>query len=239
MNLSCYIVDDELHAIEVLKTFIAQTPGLELAGYHTDPKAAILEVTGPPSPRITFLDVDMPGLSGMEFAAIASAYTTIIFTTSYPEYALEAFEKDAADYLLKPIRYERFLRAIAKLQRYLDVPPVSAGKFYITSEIKGKMIRIVLEDIYYLESADNYVIIHFASTRQMAYLTMEEVLARLPKPLFVRVHRRFTVNTDKIKTVELNQLTLDNKVSVPMGRVYKWAIMNELNELLLRTKRGQ
>jgi DNA-binding LytR/AlgR family response regulator len=242
MNLTCYIVDDEFHAIEVLETFIKQTPGLELIGSATDPRAALFEVTGSNSPDITFLDVDMPGLSGMEFAGIAAPYTNIIFTTSHPEYAIEAFEKEAFDYLLKPILYERFFRAMVKLKKHFlrrgghEKP--EADHFFIKTETKGKMARINIPEIYFVEASQNYVIIHLDSSKLMAYLTIEEISERLPKDRFVRVHRGFIINTTRIVTIEHGQVTLSNKVVIPLGRIFKDAMLAELSEVLLKSKRS-
>lgn len=241
MNLTCYIVDDEQHAIDVLRHLINQTPGLELIGASTDPGAALLEVTGPNAPDMTFLDVDMPGLSGMQFAGMAALYTRIIFTTSYPEYAIEAFEKEAFDYLLKPIIYERFLKTIVRLKKHLrqlraSIEPEN-DHFFIRTEIKGKSVRINISDIYFVEAAQNYVIIHLQSARHIAYLTMEDIAERLPKNRFVRVHKGFIIDSTRIVSIENGQVTLSEKVIVPLGRVYKGALLSDLNELLLKSRR--
>ena len=242
MNLTCYIVDDESYAIDVLKAFIEETPGLELSGFSTNPKQAIDEVTAAKAPDITFVDIDMPGLSGMEFAGIAMLYTKIVFTTSHPQYALAAFEKEAFDYLLKPIRYERFLKTVTRLKRDLRskiAPRDTDAYFYIKADLKGKWIRVTIAEIYYVEAALNYVTIYFAGSKQMAYLTMEDISGKLPKNQFVRVHRSFIVNNSRIKTLSQGQLTLDNQAAVPLGRTYKDAVLDELNELLLKSKRDK
>jgi DNA-binding LytR/AlgR family response regulator len=124
MNLKCYVIDDEYHSVEMLLSYIDQTDGLELQGFSTNPLIALNEVTGTNPPDITFLDVEMPELSGMEFAEMANLYTKIIFTTSFQEFALEAFEKEAFDFLLKPISYPRFRRSVQRVQ--LDVKKAEA-----------------------------------------------------------------------------------------------------------------
>ena len=164
MNLTCYIVDDEHHAVKILRRYIEQTEGLELVGYATNPVTGLNEVTRTDSPALTFLDVDMPELSGMEFAGLANLHTEIIFTTSFPEYAVEAFEKEAFDYLLKPISYERFLKSIKKAKKAAlarqHKPVAGDDFFFITTEIKGKMVKIAISDIIYVEAAQNYVQLH-------------------------------------------------------------------------------
>src|SRR6185437_11434262 len=161
MNLTCYIVDDETHSIEILKSFIEKTPGLTLTGSATDPLFALNEVMVDDPPDVTFLDVDMPELSGMEFAELVNAHTRIIFTTSFCEYAVEAFEKNAEDYLLKPIGYERFLKAIKKVKTNILNKERKNNRvdefFLIKSDVKGKMIKIIKNDIILVEAMQNYV----------------------------------------------------------------------------------
>ncbi|MFI5160450.1 MAG: LytR/AlgR family response regulator transcription factor [Sphingobacteriales bacterium] len=241
MNLTCYIVDDEFHAIEVLKAYIEKTPGLVLQGYTTDPLVALKDIAGPDAPQVTFADVDMPELSGMEFAGMVSLYTKVVFTTSFPEYAIEAFEKEAFDYVLKPVSYERFLRTIVKLKKHFQAiaPGADTPKdyFYIKSDIKGKMIRIIVEDIIYVEAAQNYIRIHLVSGKHMAYLTMEEIAERLPGSRFTRIHRSFIINNNRIKTLENGQVTLDDRSVISLGRFYRNPFLASMKELLVQSKR--
>ncbi|MDB5145967.1 MAG: hypothetical protein JWQ66_4682 [Mucilaginibacter sp.] len=241
MNLSCYLVDDEFHAIEVLKTYIAGTPGLELKGYATDPRLALHEVAGPGAPDITFVDIDMPELSGLDFAGLVSLYTCVVFTTSYPEYAIEAFEKEAFGYLLKPISYETFLKTVHRVKRQLrgkGHPATGKGAyFYIRSDIKGKVIRVVTEEIFYIEAAQNYVTIHFSAGKQMAYLTMEEIAEKLPGETFARVHRSFILHTGRIKSMEQGRVTLENQAVIPLGRMYKEPLLEAIKDLVVQSKR--
>ncbi|SEN05314.1 DNA-binding response regulator, LytR/AlgR family [Mucilaginibacter gossypiicola] len=242
MNLTCYIVDDEYHAVKILRQYIEQTEGLELVGYATNPVTGLNEVTRTDSPALTFLDVDMPELSGMEFAGLASLHTEIIFTTSFPEYAVEAFEKQAFDYLLKPVSYERFLKSIKKAKKAAlirQAPAAAAGEdfFFITTEIKGKMVKIAISDIIYVEAAQNYVRLHLHSGRIMAYLTMTEVSDFLSRYAFSRVHHSFLINDQKIKSVEPGQVTLINDRIINLGRTFKGPFLERMKSLLIRTKR--
>lgn len=242
MNLSCYLVDDEFHALEVLRSYVARTPGLELKGSNTDPLAALDEVASADPPQITFLDVDMPELSGMEFAGMVSLYTKVIFTTSYPEYAVEAFEKEAADYLLKPISYERFLKSVQRIRRLClekgqGISP-DPGYFYIKTEQKGKFLKINTADIIYLEAAQNYVSLHCRSGTHLAYLTMEEIGQRLPADRFLRVHRSFIVCLERVRTLEYGRLTLDDKTVIPLGDAYKEPLLSAMKQLLIESRRN-
>lgn len=241
MNLSCYVVDDEYHSVEILKAYIEKTPGLELKGSATNPLTGLNEVASADPPGITFLDVDMPELSGLEFAGMASLYTKIIFTTSYPEYALQAFEKDAVDYLLKPISYERFLKAVNKVKKAILEKTGSgqpdAGYFFIKTDLKGKLQKIDIPDIVYVEAALNYIRLHCRSGKYMAYLTMEEIGDRLPKNRFLRTHHSFIVNLDRIRTLEHGQLTLEDQTILPLGRSYKESLLALMRALLLESRR--
>jgi DNA-binding LytR/AlgR family response regulator len=241
MNLSCYVVDDEYHSIEILRAYIEKTPGLELKGSSTDPLLALNQVASSGPPDITFLDVDMPELSGMAFAGMVSAYTRVIFTTSYPEYAIEAFEKDAVDYLLKPISYERFLKGVNKVKKLFlaqrgKVP--EREYFYIKSDLKGKLVKINFQDILYVEASQNYIFIHVFKTKHAAYLTMEEIEQYLPRERFLRVHRSFIVNLEKIRTMENGQVTLEEGSVIPLGRAYKEPLVISMKEALLQSRRN-
>lgn len=240
MNLTCYIVDDESHSIDILKSFIEKTPGLELAGSTTNPLFGLNEVMVQNPPDVTFLDVDMPELSGMDFADLVNDHTRIIFTTSYREYAIEAFEKDAEDYLLKPIGYERFLQSIKKVKRSLGQGGklITQDFFLIKSDIKGKMIKIIKEEIVLVEAMQNYVRLKCTTGEYMAYLTLAEIEAYLPKEHFSRVHRSFIISRQRIKTVEQGQVTLLDGSSITLGRAYKDHFLSGMKELLVQSKRN-
>jgi DNA-binding LytR/AlgR family response regulator len=241
MNLRCYVVDDEKHSIDMLIEYIEKTDGLELQGFSTNPLTALNEVTGVNPPDITFLDVEMPELSGMEFASLANLHTTIIFTTSFPEFALEAFEKEAFDYLLKPISYARFRKCIQHIMRIATVTkpalPKKRDSFFVKSEIRGKMTKVIINDILYIEGAQNYVKIHLTSGELMPYLTINETEEYLPIGQFSRIHQSFIINNDRIKSVEQTRVTLENNINLNLGRYYKDAFLEKMNQMLLKSKR--
>ncbi|NHA03300.1 response regulator transcription factor [Mucilaginibacter sp. HC2] len=241
MSLKCYVIDDEYHSVEILIDYIAKTEGLELKGFSTNPLTALNEVTGIDPPDITFLDVEMPELSGMEFAGMANLYTKIIFTTSFHEFALEAFEKEAFDFLLKPISYARFRRSVQRIQRMaLTAKPAPEEKrnfFFVKTETKGKMVKVTINDILYVEGAQNYIKIHLLSGDVMPYLTISEIEQYLPAEQFSRIHQSFVINTDRIKAVEQTRVTLEDGSALNLGRFYKEAFLEKMNELLLKSRR--
>ncbi|RKR84625.1 LytTR family two component transcriptional regulator [Mucilaginibacter gracilis] len=241
MNLKCYVIDDEYHSVEMLLAYIDQTDGLELQGFSTNPLVALNEVTGANPPDITFLDVEMPELSGMEFAEMANLYTKIIFTTSFQEFALEAFEKEAFDFLLKPISYARFRRSVQRILR--DVKKAEAGQkkkrdfFFVKTETRGRMVKVTINDILYIEGAQNYIKIHLISGDIMPYLTINEIEQYLPMDQFTRVHQSFIINTDRIKAVEQMRVILEDDITLNLGRFYKESFLEKMNELLLKSRR--
>jgi DNA-binding LytR/AlgR family response regulator len=242
-TISCYVVDDEAGAIALLRDYIEKTPGLELIGSSLNPIAALDELTGPNAPDITFLDVDMRSLSGMDLAGMVNLYTTVVFTTAFPQYALEAFEKEAFDFLLKPITYERFAKCIqhAKRKRKLTAKneyPIREDFFNIKSEIKGRMVKIKFAEVLYIEGAVNYIQIHTTGDKHMTYLTMKEIEHYLPKPLFARIHRSFIINVNYVKVIERNQIKMQNGDTLIMGDHYKKYFLDLMDEHLVKTDRS-
>ncbi|WP_276499381.1 LytR/AlgR family response regulator transcription factor [Pontibacter litorisediminis] len=238
--ITCYIVDDEAHAIQILTRYVEQTPGLALVGSADNPLQALQAIsTGQVSPQVVFVDVDMPQLSGIELAEFLSPFSRLVFTTAYEAYALQAFDKNAVDYLLKPITYERFLKTVQRIQHS---PPPFPGQrapesFFIKSEVKGRITRIDLKDVLYVEALENYVRIHTLSGKHITYLTMKEMEAYLPKEHFLRVHKSYIVHTPYVRAVEGNQIILDNADKLPLGALYRAGFLAEVHARLWKSKR--
>jgi len=242
MNFTCYVIDDESDAIALLKEYIEQTPGLELIGSNQNPLVALDELTSKDAPDITFIDVDMRLLSGLELAGMVNLYTSVVFTTAFPEYALQAFEKEAFDYLLKPIDYERFLKCIQKAKRKIkkwhEADILGKDDFFnIKSEIKGRMVKIKYDEVIYIEGAINYIQIHTMEGKHMTYLTMKEIERHLPKQTFARIHRSFIVNINYVKVIERAQLQLKNGETLIMGDHYKQKFLDFMDARLVKTDR--
>lgn len=243
--MTCYIVDDEAHAIEVLARYISATPGLELLGSEEDPVVAYTNlVENKLKPEVVFLDIEMPKLSGLELAGLINLNSIIVFTTAYSNFAYEAFENNAVDYLLKPISYDRFLKSVQKVKEKsennfsLFNKQQSSDNFcYIKSEVKGKMFKIKFEDIVFIEGLQNYIKINILSGQQyITYLTMKEVEKNLPSN-FLRVHRSFIVNLAQIKMIEGNKLTLDNDAVIYIGSSYREAFLELISNTFWKSKR--
>jgi two-component system LytT family response regulator len=231
MSLTCYIVDDEFHAVEILEEYIRMTPGLELLSASTQPLQALEEITAG-RPAITFLDIDMPGINGLDFAGLVNSLTSIVFTTSYRDYAPEAFAKEAADYLLKPIAYERFLQAVQKIRKNGPptgvLPQLPSASFFIKTGIRGQLFRVVIPEIMYISSALNYIELHFKEQKLMTYLSIAEILEKLPPESFSRIHKGFIINHNFIRSVEYAQVKLQDQTILPIGRAFRGSFRQKI-----------
>jgi DNA-binding LytR/AlgR family response regulator len=183
----------------------------------------------------------MPELSGMEFASLVNLHTNVVITTSFREFAFEAFEKEAFDFLLKPISYLRFRKCIQKIQRSaIAGTPVQTEKrdfFFVKTETKGKMVKVKIDDILYVEGAQNYIKIHLTTGDIMPYLTINEIEQYLPMNQFSRIHQSFVINNLRIKAVEQTRVTLEEGITLNLGRFYKDVFLEKMNELLLKSRR--
>lgn len=231
MTITTYIVDDEEHAIETIADYTNRTPGLTLLGFSRDPVSALEVLRSDDPPMLAFLDVDMPGISGLELAALITKKTKVVFITSYREFGPEAFELNAIDYLLKPISYARFLKCIQKLQ--LEPGFLHQNQpldfIYVKGNIKGKYIKIMVQDILYVQTSLHYLDIYLPNETITTYLTLSELAEKLPAKDFCRVHRSYLVNLNRIKAVEQSQIRLESKELIPLGGGYRESFFGKIN----------
>ena len=233
----CLVVDDEPHAIEVLSDYIQATPSMQLVKAFQDPLAALLERDKEEQYDFIFLDIDMPGISGIELATALRRRTSfLVFTTAHPKYAIEAFDVAADHYLLKPISLAKFATVIERLLQGRDqelTTPAQAtedGAFFVKSEQKNKFIKIQAEEIMAVEGLKNYVILHTLSQRHVVYLTMKEMEEALaPTGNFIRVHKSYVVAKKYLSQVEGNTIRLTNNLEVPIGSTYRQVFFEYLS----------
>lgn len=228
MKISCYIVDDEYHVINTLKDYIAEVPYLELIGFNSSPENGLLDVNTL-APDIVFLDINMPMMGGMEFCSQITSATKVVFVTGYREYALDAFNNNAFDYILKPVSHKRFMQSIHKIISFVPTMgrPVVNNQaaettyIYIKHGTKGKFIKIEFDDIYYIESDDNSVKFNLEHETYITYVPLKNVIAQLPENNFLRIHKSFVVNHKKISHIDGHLIVLQDKTVLQLGTTYK------------------
>ena len=229
MPLTCIIVDDEPLAVKLMESFVAKTPDLKLLGSFTDSVEAINAVKEQ-KPNLLFLDIQMPDLNGMELAHMIPAETRVVFTTAFKEYAFESYEVSALDFLLKPIRYNKFMVAVEKAKEWFakSESPVSQHPSPITNHpsaifvrVDGELRNITISDIIYVNGMKDYVMFYLDSETKplITHLTMKAVEEMLPPDKFLRVHRSYIIAVDKIRKVDRNDcIYIGNEIiHVPDG----------------------
>ena len=237
----CIIIDDEQHAIDTLAGYIAEVPHFELIESYTNPLKALSEITANGEIDIIFMDVDMPGLTGLELATLIRSKTRyLVFTTSHEKYALQAFEVQANQYLLKPIALAKFLLTIDRLfvtsPKRTEVQPEDS--IYVRVEKKAKWIPVKLDSITLIEGETNYVNIHTLTERLTVYLTMKEIEAALKKDSnFIRVHKSYIVSKRHITGISGNVITQYDGSTITIGDSYKENFQNYFNTLKIKSSR--
>lgn len=237
MDLTCYIIDDEHHAIAHLEHLIEQTVGLTLAGSSAYPLNALKEIENL-KPDISFIDIDMPGLSGIDLAGMVAACTHVIFTTAFREFGPEAYEKCAVDYLLKPVTYPRFWQSLEKVKQLGHSTNTSPDHFFIKTGVKGVLQRIAVQQLVYISGLSAYVELHQEREKLISYLSLQELGERLPPNSFLRIHKSYIVNRNFIQSVEGRQVRLTTGLYLPVGRSYQTTFEQYIQQHLLISKRS-
>lgn len=225
-SIGCLVVDDEPSAQEVLKQYIADTPQLFLKGCCEDALAAS-EFLANNNVDLLFLDVNMPKLSGISFLKSQSEVPPVILTTAYDDYALEGYELDVLDYLLKPFSFERFLKAVQKLDKHADSSNEDTSVLTIRAD--KKTYRIATQDIRYIESAGDYVTIHTTERRLTTYDTLKNMESKLPADDFIRVHKSYIIAVSSIEYLEGNSVRVGDQF-IPIGTTYRETVKQFFSE---------
>jgi len=229
MNLRCFAIDDEPLALKQMCSYIEQTPFLELLGGFMD-GMTVLEKIHALKPDLLFADINMPVLNGIDLIRSLNYQCMVIFTTAYDQYALEGFRVDAVDYLLKPISYPAFLKAAnkaLKLHQTFNQPTTEVltdtdDGIFVKADYR--IVRIRFNEIKYIEGMREYVRIHLTEGKPvMTLLSMKALEEKLPSRQFLRVHRSYIVNLNRINLIERNRIIFDKDVYIPIGDQYKEA----------------
>jgi len=226
-KIGCLIIEDEPNAGQLLQDYISKVPYLTLKGACFDALEA-LEFLGHSQADLLFLDINMPELTGIELIHMLPKDQKIIFTTAYSDYAIQSYEYNAVDYLLKPITFKRFLMAVQKAVSPLPPPHVDE---YLFARSDKKMIRVNLRDILYFEALKEYVCIHTKTQKIITYKRMKELLEKLPGR-FTRIHNSYIINGDHITRVEGNYVLVADK-NLPIGISYRDAFTEFIQQRTL------
>jgi len=224
MKIKCIIIDDEPLAAEVIENYLKEFSNVEHIGSFTNPLEA-LELIESGEIEAVFIDINMPKMNGLEFIRSIEAKPSFVITTAYREYAVESYDLDVLDYLVKPIPFNRFLKSINKLSlkfnadRSMENAHDSAEKSFIFLKVDKKLVRIKYNDIHFIESLKDYIKVFTSEGDFLAHKSLTSITEELPKSKFLRIHRSFTVSLDKIDALEGNSVLLKGK-RIPIGRKY-------------------
>jgi two-component system, LytTR family, response regulator LytT len=236
--ISTIAIDDEPLALQLVTGYIEKTPGLKLAGKFDNPLDAV-EFMAREKVDLVFVDIQMPDLSGIEFTRSMVRGPRVIFTTAYEKYALEGFRLDVVDYLLKPFSYEEFFRAVQKVQKLIKLEAGALNQVESNSEflfLKSdyKIKRINFNDILYIEGLKDYVKVYIQNDPKpvLSLTSLKTLETKLPESKFMRVHRSFIVNLDRIATIERSRIIF-GKTYIPVSDQYKDKFQEYLNKNFL------
>ena len=237
--IKCVIIDDEQPAINVLKKYISRMPNLKLVGTETNPLLGI-EIIKTTLPDVVFLDIQMDEMNGIEVMKIIGDNTKVIFCTAYSEFAVTSYELEALDYLMKPIDFNRFVKSVQRVADVLTHQPsvfteaLPNDYIFVKAGQRGKMLKIDLDDIDYVEAMNNYIAFHRGPQKTLVYLTMKELEERLPTSDFMRIHKSYIIALKQISSIENNELVLKkSQCRIPIGANYKELFMRRMENKLL------
>ena len=229
--MRCIAIDDEPLALELIKSYVEQTGWLEISETFTDALKA-KEYLASNEPDLLFLDIQMPDINGMQLFSSLEKKPPVIFTTAYSHYAVEGFNLDAVDYLLKPFEYERFLKAATKakeLVEYRQDKEINEGYLFVNYNYQWN--KIFFKDIEFIEALDDYIKIYTTGKPYLIHMSMKTVSDKLPSQKFIRVHRSYIVPVEKINSWNKNSLRLGNKI-IPVSYTYQKQVHDLLQKKL-------
>ncbi len=237
--ITCIAIDDEPLALQQITGYIEKTPYLKLEKSFTNAIKA-LEYLQENEVDLMFVDISMPDLSGIDFVKSLTKQAKIIFTTAYREYAFDGFQLDVADYIVKPIGYSEFLKAVNKVkERYFnekkEIPIIQNNEQFLYIKSEYKIVRIDFNNIKYIEGMSDYVRIHLDNQKPIMTLSgIKNIMKSLPQEKFMQVHRSFIVNLSKVTTIERNRIIFDQNIYIPISEHYKESFQNYLDNNFLK-----
>lgn len=236
--IRCVIIDDEQYAIDVLQQYIGRLPNLDLVATETNPILGI-EIVKKEKPGVVFLDIQMEEMNGLEVARILDD-CNIVFCTAHSEFAVASYDLEAIDYLMKPIDFNRFVKAVQRVSDALAHHPPSAGEaiphdyIFVKTWQRGTMLKIDLDDIDYLEGMNHYVAFYWGTRKTLVHITMKDIEEQLPPSQFTRVHKSFIVALREIASIEINEIILKKtRNRIPIGPNYKDKFLEKMKDRLM------
>ncbi len=226
----CIAVDDEPKALDVISIHASKAPEIDLIRTFTNPNEALAFLKDN-FVDLIFLDINMPGISGLQFVEKLQSKPYIIFTTAYSEYAIDSYNFEAVDYLLKPIEFDRFYKAINKVKKQIQLNSLQQDSLlnkFIFVKDGYKQIKICIDEILYIQSEGNYLKIVTNTEKALVRMSFQNIMEKLPASLFFRVHLSFVVNFSHIQKIEDNHVFIHN-TKIPIGVTYKDKLFNFLN----------
>ncbi|NOQ23972.1 MAG: response regulator [Bacteroidales bacterium] len=233
-KIKCIAIDDEPLALDIISDYVARIPFLELLNTYRNALLA-LEFIQNNQVDLIFLDINMPEINGIDFFKSLNTKPKVIFTTAYSEFAVESYELNATDYLLKPIEFERFLKAVNKIYFSQNIDSTEEKKQIepkdsILLKSGSKSYKIKTKDILYVEGSGNYLTFHTIDKKLMVLMSMSDALILLPEIEFARIHKSYIVSTNHISILENHQIQINSK-TIPVGKYYKESFLNKVKEL--------
>ena len=237
--IKCVIIDDEQPAINVLENYIKRVPYLNLVGKATNPIVGI-ELINNTKAELVFLEIQMDEMSGIDVIKVLTDNVKVIFCSAYSEFAVTSYELNALDYLMKPISFDRFASAIKKISplnstSLANESVITSNDYiFVKTEQKGKMVKIDLDDIDFIEAMNNYIAFYRGNSKTLVYSTMKEIEGHLPSSKFIRIHKSYIIAINKITTVYNNCIVLKNRSEqIPISLTFKTAFMQMLTRKVL------
>lgn len=232
MSIKCIVIDDEPLARKGLREYIGDVSFLQLVAEFDNALKAV-ETLNQGDVQLLFLDIQMPKLTGIDFFKSLQNAPPVIFTTAYPQYALDGFEVNALDYLVKPISFERFLKAAMKAKEYYEVREKNStqentsARDYFFIKADNKLVKLFFDEIQFAEALQNYVVIHTKEKKYITYLTFKAVEDYLPADQFIKTHKSYIVASSMIDSIEGNEIRIGTH-SIPISRNLKDTVMEKL-----------
>jgi DNA-binding LytR/AlgR family response regulator len=233
--MNCIIVDDDNLSIKIIEEFVLRTDGLNLMGAFSSAVEAVNMLnnnSGTPV-HLIFLDIEMPEMSGIEFLKALNVIPQVIIYSSEEKYALESYEYDVTDYLLKPVTYGRFIKSVSRARERFEKkesPVKQSTEIFIKNN--SSLVRVKYDDILWIEALENYVVLNTFREKYTIHFTMKSITDRMPSDRFMRIHRSYIVNFSKIKAIEDNSVIIKtdngNKI-IPIGKSYRDKLLDDIN----------